>query len=386
MAPIDDSSTEGAKKTMGRKKHQTSFEEAVTYYRIRKANPEKKRKSFAITAHINKDGKVKSSTIKSQELDIINMHYQQGLFDFNTALQKCKVVLGSLYRERDDEIPEPDFEDVNLKTLHQYWSNVYSTRDIVDSKGFWHDLKSSIEALGTQSILAASKEELEKALNERWGHKPTKQRRCVSRLNPILEYLNRGFKLRKMRKVKEPLQYLKISEFQRVVDHLRKEDFQTLCWIALTTGLRKAEIFALKPSDRRDIQLHVSSQLYPDLTLRETKTRQERRAYIIDEGQKYLDRWFSFSEVRRNKLRNIKHSDILKRACRKVFDNPEKHCKFHDLRHAYAVILLQQGVPIAHVAHSLGNSVTVCERYYTGFVLTDVGVDLIHSIMTQNKK
>ena len=71
-----------------------------------------------------------------------------------------------------------------------------------------------------------------------------------------------------------------------------------------------------------------------------------------------------------------------KSACRAVFKDKSKHCKWHDLRHSYAIFLLTKGVPIQLVAQSMGNSVSVCEKHYAGFVLTDVGISAINNILT----
>ena len=88
---------------MGRKRYQTIEEDQMVYYRIRKAIPEKGRKRFAITSHQKVDGKLKSSTIKSPELESINKYFSDGIYDFDTAFAKCKVLLDNLYKERDYE-------------------------------------------------------------------------------------------------------------------------------------------------------------------------------------------------------------------------------------------------------------------------------------------
>lgn len=51
--------------------------------------------------------------------------------------------------------------------------------------------------------------------------------------------------------------------------------------------------------------------------------------------------------------------------------------RFHDLRHSYAIELLNHGVSLSLTAQALGNSVQVCQEYYAGFELSDEGLDVI---------
>lgn len=68
-------------------------------------------------------------------------------------------------------------------------------------------------------------------------------------------------------------------------------------------------------------------------------------------------------------------------ACKKLFKDKTKHCKWHDLRHSYAVLLIGRGATITLVAQSMGNSVKVCEEYYSGYVLTSEGIETLSKIV-----
>jgi hypothetical protein len=48
-------------------------------------------------------------------------------------------------------------------------------------------------------------------------------------------------------------------------------------------------------------------------------------------------------------------------------------------------VLLGAGVPLSFVARSLGNSETVCEKHYTGKVLTDAFIDTIDMLVKKSK-
>ena len=59
---------------------------------------------------------------------------------------------------------------------------------------------------------------------------------------------------------------------------------------------------------------------------------------------------------------------MLQQACKAAFlQEKEKHLKFHDLRHSYAIYLLSLGMSLERVAQSLGNSIQFCQQYYVGF-------------------
>jgi integrase len=57
-------------------------------------------------------------------------------------------------------------------------------------------------------------------------------------------------------------------------------------------------------------------------------------------------------------------------------------CVFHDLRHSYAIHMLEKvEVSLTMVAKLLGDSIQVVEQYYAGFALGEEGlrsVDLLY--------
>lgn len=159
------------------------------------------------------------------------------------------------------------------------------------------------------------------------------------------------------------------------------DEFRILCNVAWYSGLRKGEIFAIKASDLRPGYLYVDSQVDKELNMRETKTRGRRKAFILEGGEEWITKWLDIPEAKKKLLRSYNHAKKVRSACSRAFSETDKQCSFHCLRHSYAVHLLSRGVPIAHVAQSLGNSTEVCERYYTGFVLTDESLQLMRQIM-----
>jgi hypothetical protein len=45
--------------------------------------------------------------------------------------------------------------------------------------------------------------------------------------------------------------------------------------------------------------------------------------------------------------------------------------------------LIGNGIPIQLVAQSMGNSIKVCEEYYSGYVLTDIGLNMIKNLLVK---
>lgn len=56
---------------------------------------------------------------------------------------------------------------------------------------------------------------------------------------------------------------------------------------------------------------------------------------------------------------------LCKKACKQIGLPP---IRYHDLRHSYAMQLLNDGLPIKVVADMIGDTVHCCEQYYTGKV------------------
>ena len=177
----------------------------------------------------------------------MNKQFHDSLLDFETAFKKVKVIREQLYKERDIEKRKSVFNQVNLKILESYWESEYSHRSLVDEKSMYHDLKRAIECAGSLSLTVCTLTELQKEINRRFIGSPNKQRRVVTRLNQILKFLGRDFQLRKVKEEWNDVKYLTPEEMAEVTRNLKDENFATLCWLGLLTGLRIGEIFSLRP-------------------------------------------------------------------------------------------------------------------------------------------
>jgi len=340
-----------------------------------------KRRRFALSQKVGKAFKL----LTSEELESINENYVSGVITAKQALDKVEELVQQLYKERDQHKPQVVHMPANIRVLNKYWDMVYSDRELVDRETMFNDIKRAVGSVGKLSLISATKTQLQQTVNEFYKQSPNLQRRAVTRLNQLLKFLNRGFQLSKVRERMEEIQHLSMREWMKVSDRIEDKGFKILCWVAMTTGCRLGEIFAISDTNVnwKKNYINVSTQIDKDFKRRTTKNRRSRKAFLLDEGQEWLKLWLDISDSEKERLRTIHHADKLKEACEKVFSNQNKFIKFDDLRHSYAVHLLSKEVPLSFVAQSLGNSHKVCEKYYVGFVLADESIETISRILNK---
>jgi integrase len=337
--------------------------------------PGKKRRSFGLVKVLLSPECRQRLAVNLPEIDLVNKLYLNGTLPFEDAYKKVKEVRERLYKERDAKQPKRVFHSQNLRVLEEYWEKEYEDRDIINKDGRHRAIKTAVEGLGMVSLVVATKKELQAELDKSFPS-ANAQRRYVSILNSLLKFLGRDFRLRMRRREVTAVRHLTLSEYL-VVDKLIADDgFKKLCRAAMATGARIGELFPIRTKDFvSGTFVLIETQIDKELNERETKTRKPRKAFVIAEGREWLRDWIEYED--KQALRNKHHADMLRVACKRAFPkDKERHLVFHDLRHSYAIHLLQTlGAPLGHVSRSLGNSTHVCEMYYAGFVLTDAGID-----------
>ena len=58
----------------------------------------------------------------------------------------------------------------------------------------------------------------------------------------------------------------------------------------------------------------------------------------------------------------------------------EKHLVAHDLRHSFAIRMLERA-NLTYVALQLGNRIELCQEHYTGYELHDEGISILRDLM-----
>jgi len=353
---------------------------SLGYYSIKKPTKKKAggRASFAIEHHVPNQP---IKRLALPELVQLNKDLKAGVLSGEQVLRQIKALVARLYAERDKDKAKLAFSDANLKVVNDYWAKVYLTRKtkLVDPYTMFCDLKRAAQAAGPLSLRVASQEELQVYLDRTLSDDTSKHRRVVARLNSILKFLNRDFQLDKMPEAFRDLRYLTDDQITSMLGHCKDKTFALLCRVAFGTGMRLGEIFAIKPTSLRanGSCVYVDRQLDGIHKIRSTKTRKPRTAWILKPYRKDVASWAALDPDSKKPYRNGDHAARIGRLCLKA-KLPE--CVFHDLRHSYAVYLLGKGAPLKQVAESLGNSQSVCEKYYGGYVLTSYGLELLEKL------
>lgn len=174
---------------------------------------------------------------------------------------------------------------------------------------------------------------------------------------------------------KVEMQILKPEHIKEYLDAANKRNLLPMFYLELVSGLRKGELTALLWSDL-DIQnrtISVSKQYVKnpngELTLSRPKTEtsvrqisipQEAVDLLIQEHEKHLNNPYMFPSPATGKMY---YPDSIVNLHKKILkDAGLPHIRFHDLRHTFATLALQNGIDVKTVSSMLGH-------YDAGFTL-----------------
>lgn len=376
--------------------------ETITFT-LKSPRPGEHRKSWSLLKCTRAPfGKRSYEKVDNEALKAINDLFLRGLQNFEESEKQVLSLKRRLTLEANAHAPSLVFNQANLQILGDmqnpapgsYWKEVYGKKKrIIDKRSSYYDLRRAVEAIGTLSLLTATEEEIQDKIDKL---PPRKQRRVISRLQPILKFLSRSvtmadgtsrpMSLERARDIAPEVKYLTRDELLLVLTNL-DESMRILCGLAFHLGARQGELFALTALDLKEKSVRIDWQMTKAWTKTQTKTDKRRKAYLLPEGIEWFKSWCSVPLETKKALRTTKLADIFKQACQKAFPSqPEKWCVFHDLRHSYAIYLLERSVPLSFVARSLGNSESVCEKYYTGFVLTEGFIETIDLLVQKRQQ
>lgn len=317
-----------------------------------------------------------TETVKHPTLANINKAYLSKTLLRNVAEKHCLDLVAQLNKKLN--LHTAIFSTENQTLLERYWSTLYVRRRLVDKGSAKQALYRAITCIGELSLLSADYEALQTKLDAYQGNK---QRRLCQGLNQLLAYAGRDFKLQLALPVKYKVKYLTEAELELMLPFLPNEPIKLLHQVCFYTGLRIGEAFAIEANCLSLDTVRVLEQVDRKHQLRETKNRRERFAFVPAKAMPLLKRWLLIKSSIDMATR-LRMAKITRRACKLAFKNtPGKWCKFHDMRHSYAIGLVSKGVSITAVAQCLGNSVTVCEQYYVGHQLTSETVQMIKAIV-----
>ena len=327
------------------------------------SKPSGRRRSFRIL----KQTASKFETVRSPDLASINSNYLAGRIDFETAEKNVRNLINHLQPKL-----VPVHNKDNSKVVDQYWAEEYRHRKLKDRDTARYELDRAVRALGNLSIQSATRDQLQEHIDANF--KTNKQRRIVSKINQLLKWLRRDFSLVRDEESFEEVNHVTEEEFQTLLTKV-PDKFKSLHEVCFYGGFRIGEAFALKPHqlNKKLSSIKVVAQIDKKGVYRKTKNKKERDAYVFPKGIEALERFF----VDRQKI-TLEERTQMSKVTAKAAGGP---LTFHDLRHSYAIALISKGVSIALVAQSIGDSVRVVEKHYSGFILTSESLEMIGKIV-----
>lgn len=185
---------------------------------------------------------------------------------------------------------------------------------------------------------------------------------------------------------------LSVEEVQKLVSTTRGHRFEAIFTVALTTGMRRGELFGLRWSDinieRGILYVRRTTNRYKGVGVVENdpKTKTSLRQIMLSEPalealkkhkerqeqekQMLGDKWQDRNLVFCGRYGGFLIPDTLRKNLNKVLqDAGLPHIRFHDLRHSAATIMLTMGVHPKIVQEMLGHStITITMDTYSHLV------------------
>lgn len=302
------------------------------------------------------------TTVNDDRIDGLNNLLAAHVITPSEARKKG-LLIAAEYRAK--ETPSQTLSNANEAILTRYWAKRGGLKDLKDPDAAYNRLWRALKALGDLDLSVATSEQLKDALSKKLPNRTT-QRDAVAALRQLLKFIGRpDVYLPKPRRAANDVYHVSLKQFKELVETVEDETERLVLWCAMGTGARQGEIWGIEKTESQGKAVWIEEQLTRTMSRQSTKREGKRWAYIIPEARPFVRQWIDLED--RDKLRKRRWADIVAGACVRAEVEP---ITFHDLRHSYAIYLLQRGFSMEKVARWLGNSITVCEQYYTGYVGT----------------
>lgn len=327
--------------------------------------PTGKRRAFAVASYLflGKRNREYIETPKalSEAVSKINTQFLAKALTELEAHQLIKDLIAKEYKRAAvpaQLIKSSIMCEANNRLFSKFWADRYESKFLEDPDSARYDFQRALMAIDPLPLLTSTQKELQnKIMKNSDGSKQA--RRVISRINELLEYLNRPLTLNKPKEGLVEIKYVNKAEFLEIVKKLKAPEHKALAYTLFGSGMRLSEAMALELKDVREDHVNVNKQLTVKKKKKLPKREKVGQVATFSFCREGILEWAdienkaSFRYTFYNELTSI--SDI----------SP------HDLRHSHAIHLLTNGASLTQVALNLRNTIEVCQRYYTGFSHTD---------------
>ena len=190
------------------------------------------------------------------------------------------------------------------------------------------------------------------------------------------------------------------EQLQKVFAFAKKSKIFTPVYISGIMGLRRSEVLGLRWSDIdfenktmciqhtvvKYVENHKTKLMFSDIPKTQTsrrtlpipetlflylkEIRKKQLKYYAKNRKNYCNDYLKYICV--DYLGNLINPDYISRTFHNVVKNLGYECRFHDLRHTCASLLIQQGVPMKSVSQWLGHSsMNVTSEVYVHLLYQD---------------
>lgn len=333
--------------------------------------PDVKRKTFAIYQRVTlPSGVTKNETLINSDIEAINFKFKKKELSFKEAIKLAEGVKARLLNK-----PPEIHHSQNNKILEDMLKTYFKEKPfLVSEDSARHKYERAVRALGELSLLTVTRDEaLAKIMKLETN---AQQREAGNKLNSLFKRLGRQVIVPIPPKEHNEVTYITEEQCQALMA-AADPTFKAAIALSFYGGFRAGELRAINKATMQGHVLNVTSQIDPHNKVRQPKNRKRRKAFLHPRANEYLAVWSSRPE----QLSHSQLNKMFKSLVYTVFSRTD--LTWHDLRHSYAIHLLGSGVPIQLVAQSMGNSVRVCEDYYSGFILSDHGIETISRMINK---
>lgn len=271
-------------------------------------------------------------------------------------------------------------QNVSTITLGQAYDRYIETRNGVLSPstiaGYKKLRRNTLQELMENRINALTNEKIQSAISgmSRDGKSPKYIRNAHGLLSAVLREYRPDFVLRTRLSQKEKIEQRMISdsEIDAIIRMCRGAEIEIPVLLALWLGMRMSEIRGIKFSDISNGRLHVQRAVVED---------EHRKAVVKGTKSFSGDRMLDLPPYIDNLIKSLPYSDgfiirssghaIYARFSRMLEKYGIRHCKFHDLRHANAAVMIRLGVESKYAQERNGWATDDMYKQVYGYVMDD---------------